>query len=121
MFKLGEGLSPMNKPLGGGPKQSASEEDSAALQNWVIQTIATQMRFGKNPTIASRRDSGLDRRAMRRACRLKLCLYRAPRSDPVRVDRSCRKLILQGRTQVNNRAIAPNGSEAFPGTVVSHS
>jgi hypothetical protein len=44
---------------GGGPKQSASEEDSAALQNWVIQRIAKQMRVVKNPSITSRRDSGL--------------------------------------------------------------
>jgi hypothetical protein len=44
---------------GGGLKQSASGEDSAALQNWVIQRIAKQMRSVKNPSITSRRDSGL--------------------------------------------------------------
>jgi len=44
---------------GGGLKQSASGEDSAALQNWVIQRIAKQMRVVKNPSITSRRDSGL--------------------------------------------------------------
>ena len=44
---------------GGGPKQSLSEEDSAALQNWVIQGIAKQMRFVRNPSIASRRDTAL--------------------------------------------------------------
>jgi hypothetical protein len=44
---------------GGGPKQSVSDEDSAALQNWVIQTIAKWMRFVKNPSIASRRDIAL--------------------------------------------------------------
>ncbi len=44
---------------GGGPKQSVSDEEIAALQNWVIQTIAKQMRFVKNPSIASRRDMAL--------------------------------------------------------------
>jgi hypothetical protein len=44
---------------GGGPKQSLSEEDSAALQNWVFQGIAKQMRLVRNPSIASRRDLGL--------------------------------------------------------------
>jgi hypothetical protein len=44
---------------GGGPKQSVSASDSAALQNWVIQGIAKQMRFVKNPSIASRRDTAL--------------------------------------------------------------
>jgi len=44
---------------GGGPKQSASQEDWAALQNWVIQRIAKQMRVVRNPSITSRRDSGL--------------------------------------------------------------
>jgi hypothetical protein len=46
--------------LGGGvPKQLVSEEDSAALQNWVIQRLAKQMRFVKNPSIVSRRDTAL--------------------------------------------------------------
>ena len=40
-------------------KQPVSDEDSAALQNWVIQTIAKQMRLGKNPSIATRRDTAL--------------------------------------------------------------
>jgi hypothetical protein len=44
---------------GGGRKQSVSDSDSAALQNWVIQGIAKQMRFVKNPSIASRRDTAL--------------------------------------------------------------
>jgi hypothetical protein len=53
-------ISPFLAFLGGGePKQSVSDEDSAALQNWVIQGIAKQMRFGKNPSITSRRDLGL--------------------------------------------------------------
>jgi hypothetical protein len=53
-------ISPFLDFLGGGdPKQSLSEQDSAALQNWVIQGITNQMRLVKNPTIASRRDSGL--------------------------------------------------------------
>ena len=41
------------------PKKSVSDQDAAALQNWVIQRLAKQMRFVKNPSIASRRDSGL--------------------------------------------------------------
>ena len=53
-------ISPFLDFLGGGaPKQSASDLDSAALQNWAIQTIAKQMRFVKNPSIASRRDTAL--------------------------------------------------------------
>src|SRR5258707_14594124 len=44
---------------GGGPKQSVSDEESAALQNWVIQTIAKQMRSVKNPSITRRRDTAL--------------------------------------------------------------
>ena len=44
---------------GGGPKNSASDEDSAALRNWVIQKLAKQIRLVKNPSIATRRDSGL--------------------------------------------------------------
>jgi hypothetical protein len=44
---------------GGGPKQSLSDSDSAALQNWVIQRLTKQMRFVKNPSITTRRDSGL--------------------------------------------------------------
>jgi hypothetical protein len=43
----------------GRPKHSVSDLDSATLQNWVIQTIAKQMRFVKNPSIASRRDTAL--------------------------------------------------------------
>ena len=44
---------------GGGQKQPVSDEDSAALQNWVIQTIAKQMRLVKNPSIGTRRDTAL--------------------------------------------------------------
>ena len=44
---------------GGGPKNSVSGEDSAAVQNWVIQTLAKQIRSEKNPSISTRRDSGL--------------------------------------------------------------
>jgi hypothetical protein len=44
---------------GGQPKKSVSDLDSAALQNWVIQTIAKQMRFVKNPSVATRRDTAL--------------------------------------------------------------
>jgi hypothetical protein len=44
---------------GGEPKELVSDQESAALQNWVIQRLAKQMRFVKNPSIATRRDSGL--------------------------------------------------------------
>jgi len=44
---------------GGGPKSSVSGEDSAALQNWVIQRLTKQMRSEKNPSIATRRDTAL--------------------------------------------------------------
>ena len=44
---------------GGGLKQLISDEDSAALQNWVIQRLAKHMRFVKNPSIAIRRDMAL--------------------------------------------------------------
>ena len=44
---------------GGRSKESVSDEERAAVQNWVIQTIEKQMRFVKNPSIAIRRDSGL--------------------------------------------------------------
>jgi hypothetical protein len=47
---------------------SASDQDLAALRTAVIERIAKQMRLAKNPSIASRRDMGLDRRHMRRAC-----------------------------------------------------
>jgi hypothetical protein len=43
----------------GKPKNSVSEQDSAALRNWVIQRLAKQMRSEKNPSITTRRDSGL--------------------------------------------------------------
>jgi hypothetical protein len=53
-------ISPFLDFLGGGvPKQLVSDQDSAALQNWVIQTIAKQVRYVKNPSIASRRDTAL--------------------------------------------------------------
>ena len=44
---------------GGEPKNSVSSEDSAALQNWVIQKLIKQIRLVKNPSITLRRDSGL--------------------------------------------------------------
>jgi len=44
---------------GGGSKQSLSHEDSVALQNWMIQRLAKQIRFVKNPSITSRRDTAL--------------------------------------------------------------
>jgi hypothetical protein len=53
-------ISPFLKFLGGGElKELVSDEDSAALQNWVIQALAKEMRFVKNPSIATRRDLGL--------------------------------------------------------------
>jgi hypothetical protein len=53
-------IAPFLDFLGGGdPKQPLSDSDSAALQNWVIQGIAKQMRFVRNPSIASRRDTAL--------------------------------------------------------------
>ena len=53
-------ISPFLAFLGdGGPNNSLSDQDSAALQNWVIQKLAKQMRLVKNPSIATRRDSGL--------------------------------------------------------------
>ena len=44
---------------GGKPKNSVSEQESTALQNWVIQRLAKQIRSEKNPSITTRRDSGL--------------------------------------------------------------
>ncbi len=65
-------ISPFLDFLGGGkPKNSVSGEDSAALQNWVIQRLAKQMRSEKNPSITTRRDSGL-------IAALLACLERAP-------------------------------------------
>jgi hypothetical protein len=53
-------ISPFLDFLGGGePEELASDEDSAALQNWVIQRLAKQMRLVKNPSIATRRDTAL--------------------------------------------------------------
>ena len=53
-------VSPFLNFLGGGElKELVSDEDSTALQNWVIQTLAKEMRFVKNPSIATRRDLGL--------------------------------------------------------------
>ena len=53
-------ISPFLNFLGDGElEELVSEEDSAALQNWVIQRLAKQMRSVKNPSIATRRDSGL--------------------------------------------------------------
>jgi hypothetical protein len=40
-------------------KQSISDEEIAALQNWVIQTVAKQMHSVKNPSITTRRDTAL--------------------------------------------------------------
>ena len=43
-------ISPFLDFLGGGePEELVSDQDAAALQNWVIQTIARQMRAVKTP------------------------------------------------------------------------
>ena len=53
-------ISPFLDFLGDGePKELVSDQDSAALRNWVIQELAKQMRLVKNPSIATRRDLGL--------------------------------------------------------------
>jgi hypothetical protein len=53
-------ISPFLDFLGRGePKNSLSEQDSMALQNWVIQRLAKEVRSGKNPSIATRRDAAL--------------------------------------------------------------
>ena len=53
-------ISPFLNFLGGRElKELVSDEDSAALQNWVIQRLAKEMRAVKNPSIATRRDLGL--------------------------------------------------------------
>jgi hypothetical protein len=53
-------ISPFLDFLGGGElEELLSDEDSAALQNWVIQRLTRQMRSVKNPSITTRRDSGL--------------------------------------------------------------
>jgi hypothetical protein len=62
-------ISPFLGFLGGGrPKQSVSDEDWAALQNWVIERLTKQMRAVKNPSHRNPTRHGLDRRDMRRAC-----------------------------------------------------
>ena len=53
-------ISPFLDFLGdGGSTQPISDEEIADLQNWVIQTIAKQLRSVKNPSITSRRDLAL--------------------------------------------------------------
>jgi hypothetical protein len=53
-------ISPFLNFLGAGElKELISDEDSAALQNWVIQRLAKETRSVKNPSIATRRDLGL--------------------------------------------------------------
>jgi hypothetical protein len=53
-------ISPFLDFLGGGEsKEFVSDEDSAALQNWVIQRLAKETRSVKNPSIATRRDTAL--------------------------------------------------------------
>jgi hypothetical protein len=44
---------------GGGLKQPVSDEEIAALQNWVIQRLAKQIGSVKNPSLATRRDTAL--------------------------------------------------------------
>jgi hypothetical protein len=53
-------ISPFLNFLGSGElKELVSDEDSAALQNWVIQRLAKETRSAKNPSIATRRDTAL--------------------------------------------------------------
>jgi hypothetical protein len=53
-------ISPFLDFLGGGePKELVSDEDSAALQNWVIQRLAKETRSVKNPSTTLRRDLGM--------------------------------------------------------------
>jgi hypothetical protein len=53
-------ISPFLDFLGDGrSKQSISDEEIVALQNWVIQGLARQMHSVKNPSITSRRDTAL--------------------------------------------------------------
>ncbi len=53
-------ISPFLKFLCDGElEELVSDENSAALRSWVIQTLAKRMRSEKNPSIAIRRDSGL--------------------------------------------------------------
>jgi hypothetical protein len=53
-------ISPFLNFLGGGElKELVSDEDLAALQNWVIQRFAKETRSVKNPSIAARRDTAL--------------------------------------------------------------
>ena len=42
-------ISPLDFLGGGEPKELVSDEDSEALQNWVIQRLAKQMRLMKIP------------------------------------------------------------------------
>jgi hypothetical protein len=53
-------ISPFLNFLGDGElEELVSDEDSAALQNWVIQRLGTETHSLKNPSIATRRDLGL--------------------------------------------------------------
>jgi hypothetical protein len=53
-------ISPFLDFLGDGePKELVSDEDSAALQNWVIQRLSKETRSVRNPSIATRRDTAL--------------------------------------------------------------
>jgi hypothetical protein len=55
-------ISPFLNFLG---KELVSDEDSAALQNWVIQRLSKETRSVKNPSIATPARLDPDRRAMR--------------------------------------------------------
>ena len=53
-------ISPFLDFLGRGePKNSLSEQDSMALQNWVIQRLSKETRSVKNPSTTLRRDLGM--------------------------------------------------------------
>jgi hypothetical protein len=53
-------ISPFLNFLGDGEHEElVSDEDSAALQNWVIQRISKETRSVKNPSTTLRRDLGM--------------------------------------------------------------
>ena len=103
-------ISPFLAFLGGGqPQQSVSDEDSAALQNWVIQTIAKQMRFVKNPSIATRRDTALIAAICAAPTR------GTPRKWPQNCLKSRKQKCFCGTRQSRNHALLSPGASGTPG------
>ena len=109
-------ISPFLKFLGDGElEELVSEEDSAALRNWVIQTLAKRTRSVKNPSIATRRDS-----------RLIAALCAAPdRGTPRKWPENCLKIeghevLLWDVASRNHASLFPcasgmHGESAWPG------